>query len=424
MIRDPFSIYIQNTEDPQANFNLALFYWNQGHTASALSFFLRCADRTDDDKLAYECLIMLGHCFDRQGRRETHTLSMYRLAQNLMPKRPEAYYIIARWYERRSRFGECYNIAVQGLNFSDYKYWPRNELIDYPGAYGLIFEKAVAAWWVNKEQESRLLFRQIAVDYHNQMDEAHKNAVYRNITMLSIGPKEFQYYDPSMYNSFRWKFDGLEKIQQNYSQCFQDMFVLSILKGKRNGTYLEIGSADPYFGNNTALLEFDFDWKGVGLELKESFISNYRSHRKNPVLNEDATLVDYEKILGELSSNGTIDYLQLDVEPPWVTYEVMTKLPFDKFKFAVITYEHDYYIDPTKSYRQKSRDFLESKGYVRVVSNISSDGHSAFEDWWVHPELIDPDILNQMQRKPDKTWLLSWADYEAIEAKQYMFESN
>jgi hypothetical protein len=36
------------------------------------------------------------------------------------------------------------------------------------------------------------------------------------------------------------------------------------------------------------------------------------------------------------------DYLQLDCDPPSVTYDILTKIPFDEHKFAVITYEHDH----------------------------------------------------------------------------------
>ena len=39
----------------------------------------------------------------------------------------------------------------------------------------------------------------------------------------------------------RFKFPGFGKIENNYSQCFQDLFVLKCLSGKRKGTYLEIG---------------------------------------------------------------------------------------------------------------------------------------------------------------------------------------
>ena len=61
-------------------------------------------------------------------------------------------------------------------------------------------------------------------------------------------------YDNSKFERLRTKFNGSEKIERNYSQCYQDMFVLTMLNNPTHGTYLEIGSADPYYGNNTALL--------------------------------------------------------------------------------------------------------------------------------------------------------------------------
>ena len=61
-------------------------------------------------------------------------------------------------------------------------------------------------------------------------------------------------YKKNMYNSFKYKFDGLENIEQSYSQCLQEMFVLASLNGKQKGTYLEIGANQPVFINNTYLL--------------------------------------------------------------------------------------------------------------------------------------------------------------------------
>jgi len=63
----------------------------------------------------------------------------------------------------------------------------------------------------------------------------------------------------------------LENIEKSNGQALQDMFVLSVLKGKKNGTYLEIGAQEPIFQNNTAILEKDF-------ELERSF---YRDFRKS-----------------------------------------------------------------------------------------------------------------------------------------------
>ena len=33
-----------------------------------------------------------------------------------------------------------------------------------------------------------------------------------------------------------------------------------------------------------------------------------------------------------------------------------------------------------------------------LVSDVSLNENSSFEDWWYHPELIDPSIVENMQR--------------------------
>ena len=36
-----------------------------------------------------------------------------------------------------------------------------------------------------------------------------------------------------------------------------------------------------------------------------------------------------------------------------------------------------------------------------VVGNIAPDKNSAFEDWWIHPDLINPEILKIMSTSLD-----------------------
>ena len=50
----------------------------------------------------------------------------------------------------------------------------------------------------------------------------------------------------------------------------QEKFVIDILKGKKNGYYVELGAAHYSNGNNTYLLEKDYDWKGVSFEIIDS----------------------------------------------------------------------------------------------------------------------------------------------------------
>jgi hypothetical protein len=194
--------------------------------------------------------------------------------------------------------------------------------------------------------------------------------------------------------NLRFEFEGYKDIENNYSQVYQDIFVLSMLNGKKDGTYLEIGASEPFHNSNTALLE-KLGWTGVGLEIDNNLIENYNKHRKNKALCKDALAVNYSSLISENFSSEVIDYLQLDIEPSKNTFEAMLAIPFDKYKFRVITYEHDYYVDMTKSYRDKSRNYLSSMGYTLVVKDISPDNNSPFEDWWVNKELVDAKMLQK-----------------------------
>jgi hypothetical protein len=267
------------------------------------------------------------------------------------------------------------------------------------GKYLLIFQKAVASWWWGKGQESRELLHSLVDNYWDVMDENHKKAVEDNITRLGSGPESqaFVPYKKEDHSKLRYKFPGSLDIHKNFSQVYQDMFVLSMLNGKKNGTFLEIGGAEPFKGNNTALLEKNFDWKGVSIEYSEKFVKNYRENRSAKLIHDDALTIDYKKLLSENFEGNVVDYLQLDIEPARNTYECMLRIPFDEYKFAVITYEHDYYVDVTRSYREKSREFLKSKGYVLIANDISPEGTSNFEDWWVHPDLVNESIIRKMK---------------------------
>ena len=390
-----------DTENAEKNYNLAKWYENQKQYAPAHSYYLRAAERSEDDLLAYESLIRASFCYKLQGSRDGTEKILLENALNLLPQRPEAYYFLSLLYERREEWQNSYSHANLGLQFSDVD----SIIPEYQGKYLLIFQKAVAAWWWGKGMESRNLFHTLVDEYWNVMDENHKKSVENNITRLGSGPESqaFHTYTKEDHPNLRYKFPGSNQIERNHSQVYQDMFILSMTNGKRNGTFLEIGGADPYKGNNTALLEKSFDWKGVSIEYDQKFVDNYRRNRSTKLLHEDALLIDYKKLLQENFDGNTVDYLQLDIEPARHTYECMIKIPFDEYKFAVITYEHDYYVDVTKSYREKSREFLSSKGYVLVANDISPDGISNFEDWWVHPDLVDANILKRMSSVTNET---------------------
>lgn len=408
--------YIQDPRNDIKNFNIGKCYDDLGHIAGALSFYLRTAELTDDPNLAYACLLRNGINFKLQGKRDRSTRNQFLHAISLMPTRPEAYYLLARFYQEAKEYHIGYTYAEMGLKMAHFDYYQQLLLnVDYPGKYGLYIQKAVCAWWIDQFDEARSLFKYTIDNHWDEMTKEHRDLCEWNLMRLGVGPDSQSHtrYNPENYPNLRFKFNKSETIKENYSQVYQDMFVLSMLDGKENGTFLEVGGAKPYYGNNTALLEQQFGWRGVSIEFDESLANEYKEARPEVnMLCTDALGLDYSQVLNDNFDSNIIDYLQLDIEPHKNTYECLLKVPFDTHKFRVITYEHDYYIDGSKSYRGKSRKFLEEQGYIMVIGNLSPDGKSCFEDWWVHPELVDPTILSKMK----------YISSETIKAEDYILD--
>lgn len=386
--------YIENPNDAEVCFNLGYYYHSIGQTASAVGFYLRTAERSDDTLLQYEALIQAGMCFHSQGCRNHTVEGVLQHAVALEPNRPEGYYFLSRFYERTEQWFDSYLISSIGLKVEEHK-TPLRKITDYPGTYANLFQKGVAAYWVGLSEESSNIFKDLVGNY--DLDAGHHDACIKNLDFFKHFKKGKPPYTKDRYRSLKFKFSDCDKIETNYSETLQDMFVLSMLKGKRNGTYLEIGSGEPYQGNNTALLEDIYNWKGISIDLSPDYVMQFKEKRKNPVELKDALKVNYPKLLDYYDLPKEIDYLSLDTKPAARTYEILTKIPFDELKFALITFKHDYYVDIDKTVREKSRKFLTHIGYRLVVGNASPDDWKAHEDWYVHPDLVEDYVIKAFE---------------------------
>ena len=209
---------------------------------------------------------------------------------------------------------------------------------------------------------------------------------------------------------FRCRIPGLTSSSISHSQCGQDLFVLSMLCGKRHGTFLEIGAGCSEDMSNTALLEREFEWRGLGIEINPEHAADYRANRLSPVVITDATTADYSQLLAEAGlTDEVIDYASVDCEPPDNTFKALQQLPWDRLLFRVITFEHDTYNGGDRV-RHASRKYLRERGYELVVSNMSDQGldHN-YEDWWVHPDLVDRSLIDKF--KADGTDIKFWEDF-------------
>lgn len=402
--------YSLDTENPDYNFNLGLWYENEGHTAPALSYYLRCAERASESNsdLAYEALIRGSYCYKKQSERDGSTRSLLWQAQMFRPDRPEAHYLLSEYAKERQWWQDCYVNADLALRYCNFDQTPLITDVEYPGKYGLLLQKVVSGWWWGKTTECRQLLQEIKNE-HTIKDKDY-DFIQKFLLDLSTGyiPEDELKYNKTSNRDLKFKFEGWEKVEQNYSQAGQDLFVLSALNGKRNGLYLEIGAQQPYFQNNTALLETKFDWEGISIEIREDLCKMFSEQRKNQIICADATKIDYTSLLDSYNKGQIFDYLQLDCEPSSVTFEILKLIPFDKYKFKLITYEHDHFVDLSNSYRTKSREYLESRGYKILVSNVSPNDWSSFEDWWYHPDLLDPEVVERMLNISDITDIRSY----------------
>ena len=166
----------------------------------------------------------------------------------------------------------------------------------------------------------------------------------------------------------------------------QDIFVSSLIN-KVSGTYVEIGSHDPILNNNTNLLEKVYYWNGVSIDIDKSIVEKFNSTRRNKAIVADATKVDYKELFSINNLPYNIDYLQVDCEPASTTFEILKRIPFDEYKFGIITFEHDYYKQDS-NVRDESRKFLEEKGYELLIGDVAHNCLQSFEDWWIHPEIV------------------------------------
>lgn len=188
----------------------------------------------------------------------------------------------------------------------------------------------------------------------------------------------------------------------SYSQAFQDIFVVKTLKGKKNGYFLEIGSNNPQNNNNTYLLESEYDWKGLMVEYDKSFESSYKLQRPNSLYEiNDARLVNYKQILDDNNFPLNMDYLQIDLDvnncSTLDTLLLLNSTIFDKYKFATVTFEHDIYGGNYFNTQEISRKIFTDRGYILVFPDVSVfwlGDFKPFEDWYVHPDLVDMDYIN------------------------------
>ena len=189
---------------------------------------------------------------------------------------------------------------------------------------------------------------------------------------------------------------GMKNLKRNYSQVWQDIFALVVNDAKIDGTFLEIGGAQPFVGNNTWLLEQKYNWRGLSIELDHDLCAMWEGARHNTTMfKEDAVEFDYVEAVNVVGLPKHMDYLSFDLEPPQITLDALKKFPFDKLSFNCVTYEHDAYRQWGDVYGH--REIFKKHGYDLVGQNIRN-GPCTMEEWYIH-QSVDNSIRDALRSK-------------------------
>ena len=206
----------------------------------------------------------------------------------------------------------------------------------------------------------------------------------------------------------------LRHLRRSRAQLRQDLFVLSELQFKRNGFFVEVGATDGVSLSNTYLLEKGFGWRGIlaepcrawhkklltnrrasietrcvwresgsimsfneveefaELSTLSSFISvDFHERRRLGGKTYDVETISLNDLLVRHNAPTHMDYLSIDTEGSEL--DILRHLNFEKYRFNVITCEHN--LTPA---REDLYELLTARGYVRKYEEVSK-----VDDWYV-----------------------------------------
>lgn len=376
---------ILDYNNPPKIYALAREYDRLEQGSGAFGFYLRAADmspgKTFEEKwLQYKCMILSAFIYERNGNRNHSVEGLHKIAIDTLPDRPEAYYFLSQFKAKNNDWRESLMYAKIGMNFIyDDDIWETDDNdVGYPGHNALRLLYAKARWKTDGRDDSKNYA--FNLKYKTKLNEQDLHTA--NALLAEHGYPSTLEFTNAELPRYKFRFPGIENIEQNYSRHFQDMFVLSVLDGKRNGKFVELGAGHPSLFNNTKLLEEEFDWSGISLDNSERMCHIFSRERKSNILLADAGNTDYTELFKQNCLEQRVDFLRINAE--YSSMAALKSIPFNKHEFSVIQFQHNA-IWWRNGIRDESREILKKIGYVLMVPDVAVDEKSNYEDWWVHP---------------------------------------
>lgn len=179
---------------------------------------------------------------------------------------------------------------------------------------------------------------------------------------------------------------------ESQSQAGQDRWVWEMTEHQDSGFYVDLGCNDAKFHSNTWALEQQ-GWKGLLVDIVEGCES-----RKGTFILSDAASPNERLRLYYKHLPAVVDYLSLDTDDALMG--TFNSIPWDRTTFRLITIEHDSYRKGPED-RDKLRAMLKALGYHLVCADVvvewPKNCYVPYEDWYAHPELVNPELIKRFQ---------------------------
>lgn len=187
-------------------------------------------------------------------------------------------------------------------------------------------------------------------------------------------------------------------LPNSHSGTRMDEFCARLFNFKVDGTYVDIGSADSKYGNNSNFLDLRYGWRGLCVEHASEYNDTYADRKNCTYINGDALKIDYNKVFAKMNMPPSIDFLSVDIDI--FDLEVAKILLNTNYRFRIIGIEHDAYLYGDK-YRIPQRELFLSKGYVLTCADIfvRSPGpeQNPYEDWYLDPQYFSKGMIETVK---------------------------
>ena len=223
---------INDPENDFINFELAYAYEKEKQYAAAVSYYLRCAEYTNNNTLVSECLIRCSFSMNKQGGRDQKELHYIKQAMGASPCSLEPYYIASLYFSWRGNHRDSYLYTCLGINIYENNIQKEKFIKDVGfSMYDLYYQKAFTCSNIGKINESMQLYVKILQEFDIQ--DWNKENILKKIRELPEPNHPIVSYTKQTKDKLKYQFPNCEEINENFSQIYQDIFVLSMNDGKK-----------------------------------------------------------------------------------------------------------------------------------------------------------------------------------------------